>query len=1043
MEENDKHNNINIYKDKSKEICNEKESIKEDSSSMPDISEELANYKSYEFQDDEDIEIQTTTRQKLDAYLSNGIFQQILSITSFLCSLSIYFIYITSTYFPFIDFHWFDILNIIFSIFHILENALYIYLSEHRLIYVLSLDTLIKIFTYIYPFFYFIDNRINKKILEASRSFNLFFVKNFLEENIKLSQNEVIKCITNVIISTIFILLLFASLFRIIEIDQINDFLLNPDTRLHKYETQTQFHQFLYFTVITFSTVGYGDIYPITEGGRILIIILIMLAAYFIPLKTGEILSILKETNVYSRESYKYNNGIPHLIICGNITVESLISFCEELFHEDHGKSEKNVVILNNEEPNQEMKLFIHAGKYEMNIKYLQGNPMDENNLERVDLIKAKAVFILTDKYTQYPDIVDHNNILLALFMKKFLIKKNCLNNNSILYLQLIKAKNKIHYLNGLDSLCANNTQNQDRIIILEQIKMNLLSKSCLFPGIIPLISNLVRSSGNKQKTNYLWLNEYLEGFEQEIYRAELNDKFKNKTFAQISKLIYKIFEAIVFALEINFDGKTMLYLNPGNFYIQKFFEPRNDVKYYIYVICSDKEVANKISRADIMNRADQIYDDNNKEENKNEIKVEHKTKFQQNMIIKLKDIMLLEENSYYNSDNKNENDEYYFKKNIDGNIKKLKKIYKDHIVVCGTHPALYYYLLPLRSKSIGKKNLKDVIILAQNMNKALWESISKFERLILIKGSPLNMEDLHKANIEYASKVVILETDFALNNNYSSKMIDNERIFIYKAIKKLNPNIQIMTELIFESNIEYLLPKEELSHINPAQLDYSTTCIFSSGEVYVNSILDSLTAQAYYNKHIVEIIHLILKGENMVESKLKKILDDIGLISSQIFQCDVPDEFINKNFGELYDFFCEKNLVIIALYRLSGARDNDTGYVFTKPNYHIKITHRDKVFVLGNEKDNKNFLKKKKIKENLFNDKNRSIIKNEKKDNLNENFFEKKNKYSPFNYIREQLFEINKEIDKLNVFMDNLKEECKENITSGIKEEIMSLLQD
>ena len=128
MEENDKHNNINIYKDKSKEICNEKESIKEDSSSMPDISEELANYKSYEFQDDEDIEIQTTTRQKLDAYLSNGIFQQILSITSFLCSLSIYFIYITSTYFPFIDFHWFDILNIIFSIFHILENALYIYL---------------------------------------------------------------------------------------------------------------------------------------------------------------------------------------------------------------------------------------------------------------------------------------------------------------------------------------------------------------------------------------------------------------------------------------------------------------------------------------------------------------------------------------------------------------------------------------------------------------------------------------------------------------------------------------------------------------------------------------------------------------------------------------------------------------------------------------------------------------------------------------------------------------------------------------------------
>ena len=77
---------------------------------------------------------------------------------------------------------------------------------------------------------------------------------------------------------------------------------------------------------------------------------------------------------------------------------------------------------------------------------------------------------------------------------------------------------------------------------------MNLLSKSCLIPGIIPLIANLVRSSGSSSETNYLWLNEYLDGIEQEIYRTELNESFKNKTFAQISKFIYKIYDAIAFA---------------------------------------------------------------------------------------------------------------------------------------------------------------------------------------------------------------------------------------------------------------------------------------------------------------------------------------------------------------------------------------------------------------------------------------------------------------------------------------------------------------
>ena len=59
-----------------------------------------------------------------------------------------------------------------------------------------------------------------------------------------------------------------------------------------------------------------------------------------------------------------------------------------------------------------------------------------------------------------------------------------------------------------------------------------------------------------------------------------------------------------------------------------------------------------------------------------------------------------------------------------------------------------------------------------------------------------------------------------------------------------------------------------------------------------------------------------------------------------------------------------------------------------------------------------------------------------------NEDFFEKRNKYSPFNYIKEQLFEIDKEVNKLQNFLNVLKVEYKENISSGIKEEVNSLLQ-
>ena len=1027
----------------------------------PELDEESINYQSNELQDNEDIPIETTTRQKLDAYLTNGIFQTIISFLSFTFSFMIYIIYIISTYFPLVDFHWYDILNIVFSTFHNLETLLYLYLADHRISYILSMETVFELFSSIYPYFCFFENDFNQKVLECARVCQLFRMKKYLESHIRVNENEVVKCLINILILSFFIVLLFSSIFGIVETSHVNYLIINPNKRYFELKTRTKFHEFLYFTVITISTVGYGDIYPVSEGGRFLIIFLIVLAAYYIPKKTGEILSILEDTSIYSREIFKSHSEIPHLILCGSISVEALVSFCEELFHDDHGPNEKNVIILDKEKPTPEMKLFLHAGKYEMNLKYLEGNPMNEKDLERADVTKAKAIVILSDKYAVNPHEIDHQNILLALYIKKFLLKKKIV--NSTIYLQLIKPENKIHYLTGLESLSIDSKISQDRIIIIEEIKMNLLSKSCLIPGIIPLIANLVRSSGSSSETNYLWLNEYLDGIEQEIYRTELNESFKNKTFAQISKFIYKIYDAIAFALEIEIDGKTTINLNPGEFFIQKFLENRDDVKYFIYVICSDKEVANQIAKADVnkeLSKNDDKEEDENEKNNfsdKNDLII-NKTKFQQYMKLKLKDIILLEENSYYNYDFRDEEDDYYFvtsKVWVTSDIKKVSirnsKKYTDHIVVCGTHPALYYYLLPLRSKNIGRKNLKYVVILTQNMSKNLWDSIVRFEKIILINGSPLNMEDLYRANIEYASKVVILENDTSNNNSFSDKMIDSERIFIYKAIKNCNPNIQIMTELIFESNIEYLLPSSELSHLKPNKVIYNLTSVFSSGEVYINSIIDSLTAQAYYNKHIVTIIHQLLTGgENTGNSTIRKICEDVGLKSSNFWQTDIPEKFINKTFGELYDEFCENNLVILGLYRLPGARDNNTAYIYTKPKTETIITHRDKVFVLAtnsglkkyfnedlcNKSDFEEEVEDKKVSNEIINEDNEN-------DNLeNEELYEERKKFSPFNYIREQLYEIDKEVNKLIDFIDATKASLKENISSGIKQEIISLLQ-
>eukprot|EP01017_Pseudomicrothorax_dubius_P031111 TRINITY_DN3940_c0_g1_i2.p1 TRINITY_DN3940_c0_g1~~TRINITY_DN3940_c0_g1_i2.p1 ORF type:complete len:276 (-),score=25.33 TRINITY_DN3940_c0_g1_i2:113-940(-) len=112
---------------------------------------------------------------------------------------------------------------------------------------------------------------------------------------------------------------------------------------------------------------------------------------------------------------------------------------------------------------------------------------------------------------------------------------------------------------------------------------------------------------------------------------------------------------------------------------------------------------------------------------------------------------------------------------------------------------------------------------------------------------------------------------------------------------------------------------------------------------------MDTLTCQSYFNPHIVTILQQILTGGKQSNAVIRAICDHTDLKQSNLWQIPVPEDYLSKTFGDLFNYLTvERNLIPLAIYRLPGAQDNRHPYVYTNPPAGTKLTHRDKVFVLA-----------------------------------------------------------------------------------------------
>lgn len=209
---------------------------------------------------------------------------------------------------------------------------------------------------------------------------------------------------------------------------------------------------------------------------------------------------------------------------------------------------------------------------YEDSVQYLAGSVLNPEDLPRTKIAKAVSCVVLTNKKSK-TNFEDQRNILNALSIKKFVYSENKGtqfddNHNMPIILQLIKPESKNLYYKSL-----NINSPRDQLIIVEEIKMNLLAKSCFAPGLISMISNLITSHGDEDvELEQTWTQEYNEGMGHEIYREEITQEVFGNIFrfCDIVELGFTEFNAVVFALEIQerhtSPARSILRLNPHSF---------------------------------------------------------------------------------------------------------------------------------------------------------------------------------------------------------------------------------------------------------------------------------------------------------------------------------------------------------------------------------------------------------------------------------------------------------------------------------------------
>jgi len=302
---------------------------------------------------------------------------------------------------------------------------------------------------------------------------------------------------------------LFAAItFIVIIISSIGAFIFEHGTR------DASIHSLwdgIWWAVVTLSTVGYGDKFPVSTAGRLVALMLMISGIGLLSLVTATIASVFVEQKIKEGKGLETIKEKNHIVVCGwNPHTEDVIVGLSA-----YGDDKSPVIVLVNELPVEEIDtLKLKYTRHD--LRFIRGNHAYEDTLVRANVKRAKFVVLMSDTSgTHTKERADERTILSALTIKSLAPKVK-------IVAELLDSENKPYLKRA----------RVDEIIIMEEFVGSLLASAVTHPGLSTVFSNIM-SLDDRNK----------------MRRTAIPAQFIGKNFGELARYFRETRKAILIGL--------------------------------------------------------------------------------------------------------------------------------------------------------------------------------------------------------------------------------------------------------------------------------------------------------------------------------------------------------------------------------------------------------------------------------------------------------------------------------------------------------------